>query len=163
MFRYAPEETHNFLNCLPFTDTIGGSTQSPENPTCRTSFGLHFNTCHIRGDPFRFSVQWWPEKSDTTKTIRYGKSRILKSSLFASTFDTIELLQHTIRRVYDQNGRPSYSDAGYWFRKLDRNTEKTIDSLTAPETPIPQEEMPLSNELPFGGVPAYTCRQVHTR
>lgn len=75
----------------------------------------------------------------------------------------IHLLQHAIRRVYGRNGRPSYSDAGYWFRKLDRNTEKTIDSLTAPETPIPQEEMPLSKELPFGGVPAYSCRQVHTR
>lgn len=69
----------------------------------------------------------------------------------------IDSMQHAIRRVYDQNGHLSYSDAGYWFRKLDRNTERTIFSLTAPETPIPQEEMPLSTHLPFGGIPTHIC------
>lgn len=55
-----------------------------------------------------------------------------------------------------------YTDSGYWFRELDRNAEKTIDSLVAPETPIRQELIPKCNELPFCGLPAYTCRQLHT-
>lgn len=66
-------------------------------------------------------------------------------------------MQHAIRRVYDRSGRLSYSDAGYWFRRLDGNTEKTIFGLTAPETPIAQEEMPMSKDLPFGGIPAHIC------
>lgn len=102
-----------------------------------------------------------PQRQFITVSRRKFKTYAFCTYLLIITI--IHLLQHAIRRVYGQNGRPSYSDAGYWFRKLDRNTEKTIDSLTAPETPIPQEEMPLSKELPFGGVPAYSCRQVHTR
>lgn len=70
--------------------------------------------------------------------------------------------QHALRKVYDLNGRVQYTDSGYWFRELDRNAEKTIDSLVAPETPVQQEEIPMCNELPFCGLPAYTCRQLHT-
>ncbi|XP_031617647.1 endoplasmic reticulum metallopeptidase 1-like [Contarinia nasturtii] len=71
-------------------------------------------------------------------------------------------ITHTVRKVYDLNGRVQYTDSGYWFRELDRNAEKTIDSLVAPETPVRQDLIPLCNELPFCGLPSYSCRQLHT-
>lgn len=64
--------------------------------------------------------------------------------------------------MYDLNGRFQYSDSGYWFRELDRNAEKTIDSLVAPETPVEQEKIPHCEDLPFCGLPSYSCRQLHT-
>lgn len=67
-----------------------------------------------------------------------------------------------MRKVYDLNGRLQYTDSGYWFRESDRNVEKTIDSLLAPELPVRQELIPLCNELPFCGLPVYSCRQLHT-
>lgn len=71
-------------------------------------------------------------------------------------------ITHTVRRVYDLNGKVQYTDSGYWFREFDRNVEKTVDSLVAPETPVRQEEIPLCDSLPFCGLPLYSCRQLHT-
>lgn len=71
-------------------------------------------------------------------------------------------LQHTLRTLYDQQGRVTYSDSGYWFREFDRNVEKTIDGVTAPESPVRQEENPICKVAPFCGLPFYSCRQLHT-
>lgn len=77
-------------------------------------------------------------------------------------FHFVLKIQHTVRTLYDYHGRVTYSDSGYWFREADRNTEKTIDSLVAPETPVRHEDNPICNVAPFCGLPFYSCRQLHT-
>lgn len=76
-------------------------------------------------------------------------------------FNDFHVFQHAVRKVYDLNGRVQYTDSGYWFRESDRNVEKTIDSLMAPETPVRQEFIPLCDSLPFCGLPIHSCRQLH--
>jgi len=71
-------------------------------------------------------------------------------------------ITHAVRKLYDYNGHLSYADSGYWFREIDRNTEKTTDSLMAPESPIRQEDNAICHVAPFCGLPFYSCRQLHT-
>lgn len=70
--------------------------------------------------------------------------------------------QHTLRTVYDAQGQVSYSDSGFFFRELDRNTHKTLESLVAPDLLMPQQQNALCQQRPFCGLPYYTCRQLHT-
>lgn len=46
-------------HCFVFhtTGAAGWTTQQTENIARRTCIGLHFNTCHVRRDPFRFPLQ----------------------------------------------------------------------------------------------------------
>lgn len=71
--------------------------------------------------------------------------------------------QHTIRTVYDANGQPSYTDSGFYFRDLDRNAHKTLESLVAPDLLQPQELNALCTSRPFCGLPFHSCRQLHTK
>ena len=71
-------------------------------------------------------------------------------------------ITHSSRIIYDLNGRIQYTDSGYLFREWDRNAEKTIDSLTAPDTPVRQHDNSICNDVPFCGLPLYSCRQLHT-
>lgn len=68
---------------------------------------------------------------------------------------------HTSRHFYNRNGTLRYSDSGFWMRELDTNARKTIESLSAPGTPIEQNAEFCKNEV-FCALPTYSCRQVHT-
>lgn len=54
-----------------------------------------------------------------------------------------------------------HSDSGFWMRELDRNAKKTIESLSAPGTPIEQNAEFCKNEV-FCALPTYSSRQLHT-
>lgn len=71
-------------------------------------------------------------------------------------------ITHTMRTVHDLNGTIQYTDAGFWMRELDRNAKKTIESLIAPDEPIPQMKNNLCQTQVFCGLPFYSCRQLHT-
>ena len=47
------------------------------------------------------------------------------------------------------------------MRELDRNSWKTIESLSAPVTPIVQDAVFCQNNV-FCALPTYSCRQLHT-
>lgn len=70
-------------------------------------------------------------------------------------------ITHTSRHFYNRSGALRSSDSGFWMRDLDRNTRKTIESLSAPGNPIEQNEEFCRNEV-FCALPTYSCRQLHT-
>lgn len=70
-------------------------------------------------------------------------------------------IQHTIRSVYDEYGQMIHNDSGFYFRELDRLAHKTIKSVVAPEIVVPQEQMPMCDQLPFCGLPLITSRHLH--
>lgn len=70
--------------------------------------------------------------------------------------------QHTVRTVYDEHGNTIYNDSGFYFREHDRLAHKTIESFVAPEIPVPQEQMPMCDQLPFCGLPLFTSRHLHS-
>jgi len=45
---------------------------------------------------------------------------------------------------------------------MDRNARKTIESLSAPDTPIHQLDNNMCATEAFCGLPLYSCRQLHT-
>ncbi|XP_059611307.1 endoplasmic reticulum metallopeptidase 1-like [Phlebotomus argentipes] len=53
------------------------------------------------------------------------------------------ILMHTLRTFYDTGGRIRYTDSGFWMQELDRNSRKTLESLSAPGMPIPQNDADL--------------------
>lgn len=71
-------------------------------------------------------------------------------------------ITHAMRTLYDRNGTVRYTDSGFWMRQLDRNSYKTIESLSTPDIPIPQEKNILCQNELFCGLPFYSARQLHT-
>ncbi|XP_055696268.1 endoplasmic reticulum metallopeptidase 1-like [Lutzomyia longipalpis] len=53
------------------------------------------------------------------------------------------ILMHTLRTFYDTDGRIRYTDSGFWMQELDRNSRKTLESLSAPGMPIVQNDADL--------------------
>lgn len=62
--------------------------------------------------------------------------------------------------MYDKEGNIRYTDSGFWFLEMDRNARKTIESLTMPEEPIPQDENILCKSEVFCGLPLLSVRQL---
>ncbi|XP_046804765.1 endoplasmic reticulum metallopeptidase 1-like [Lucilia cuprina] len=69
-------------------------------------------------------------------------------------------ITHSIRTLYDKQGDLRYTDSGFWFQEMDRNARKTIESLTMPEEPIPQDENILCKSEVFCGLPLLSARQL---
>lgn len=69
-------------------------------------------------------------------------------------------ISHTVRTLYDKEGNIRYTDAGFWMLEFDRNAKKTIESLTMPEEPIPQESNILCKNEVFCGLPVLSIRQL---
>lgn len=75
--------------------------------------------------------------------------------------ETVFLIQHTVRHFYNRAGEQRHSDSGFWMREFDRNARKTYESLSAPGTPIDQNEPEFCKEV-FCALPAISCRHLHT-
>lgn len=69
-------------------------------------------------------------------------------------------ITHTVRTLYDKEGNIRYTDSGFWFLEMDRNARKTIESLTMPEEPIPQDENILCKSEVICGLPVLSARQL---
>lgn len=72
------------------------------------------------------------------------------------------MITHTVRTVFDASGQPAYSDSGFYFRDMDRNAHRTLESLIAPDLLLPQEQNALCQKRPFCGLPFHSGRQLHT-
>ncbi|XP_068152302.1 endoplasmic reticulum metallopeptidase 1-like [Drosophila tropicalis] len=71
-------------------------------------------------------------------------------------------MSHTIRTLYDRDGNIRYTDSGIWMLNMDRNSQKTIESLIMPEEPIPNHKNILCKSEAFCGLPIYSIRQAKT-
>lgn len=109
------------------------------------------------GFPYRDNSNGFPAVQRHFITVNF---RILE--LYLENGIMLLIFQHTMRTVHDLNGTIQYTDAGFWMRELDRNAKKTIESLIAPDEPIPQMKNNLCQTQVFCGLPFYSCRQLHT-
>lgn len=66
---------------------------------------------------------------------------------------------HTRRVFYDLNGDLRYQDNGFWLRELDRNSHKTIESISTPLTPYRHFDPKICRGEPFCGMPLYQLRE----
>ncbi|GAB0088597.1 hypothetical protein DMENIID0001_030540 [Sergentomyia squamirostris] len=73
------------------------------------------------------------------------------------------ILMHTLRTFYDETGsRIRYTDSGFWMQELDRNSRKTLESLSAPGMPIPHNDADLCGTDVACGMPFHRDDQLKT-
>lgn len=66
---------------------------------------------------------------------------------------------HTLRTFYDQNGNVRFTDSGYFFRVIDRNTYRTVKDVVQQEL-IDQLDPRFCRNETYCGIPTYHVRQI---
>uniref|UniRef100_A0A336LS90 FXNA-like protease n=1 Tax=Culicoides sonorensis TaxID=179676 RepID=A0A336LS90_CULSO len=69
-------------------------------------------------------------------------------------------VSHTLRTFYDPNGNIRYSDSGYYFRVIDRNTHRTLKGIIQQEL-IDQLDYRFCRNETYCGIPAINVRQIN--
>lgn len=67
---------------------------------------------------------------------------------------------HAQRTFYDMSGNIRYTDAGFYFRELDRNAKKTIDLVTTPGNLLHQLDPKVCRNETYCGLPVWHVRQL---
>lgn len=68
-------------------------------------------------------------------------------------------VSHTLRTFYNEDGSIRYTDSGYFFRVIDRNTRRTLENVFQHEL-IDQLDPQFCRNETYCGIPTYHVRQI---